>query len=187
MALPSWLSFAPRALSLGLLLAGCGGGSEFECSEDKACALGSVCVDGACVEQACATSDQCGIEQYCDSTSTCVDGCQEDADCMYGDSCDVNTHTCSSGACTDTELDCAFNEFCGPDGSCYDAGGYYCHDCDSDADCGGNGNICLNGYCGVSCTYDSDCPAGYDCAGIQDNAGNIVTYQCYTSCWLYGE
>lgn len=188
----SWSSALRGVCSLPALafvaLFGCGGSGDYECSEEKSCGLGSVCVDGACVEQSCATSDQCGIEQYCDSTSTCVSGCEQDTDCMYGDACNVESRACESNECAETRLDCGFNEFCGPDGDCYDAGGYYCHDCDSDADCGGNGNMCLgSGYCGVTCTYDSDCPGGYDCVGVQDNSGNIVAYQCYTSCYLYEE
>ncbi len=172
-------------VSLGLV--GCGG-ANYECSETVACALGSECINGTCVSQSCATSDQCGIEEYCDNSGTCVGGCQEDADCMYGDYCDQEASECNPAECTDSRLDCSFNEFCSPSGECYDAGGYYCHDCDVDEDCGGNGNMCLSGgYCGVTCTYDSDCPDGYDCAGVQDISGNIIAYQCYTSCWLYEE
>jgi hypothetical protein len=171
-----------------LLVIGCTG-ADYECSETVACSLGSVCVDGSCVEQSCATSDQCGIEEYCDGSGSCVTGCQEDTDCMYGDYCDVENAECRSAECSDARLDCAFNEFCNiGTGECYDAGGYYCHDCDVDEDCGGNGNLCLNGgYCGVTCTTDSDCPTGYDCAGVSDISGNIIAYQCYTSCWLYEE
>lgn len=95
--------------------------------------------------------------------------------------------TCATSECTDTRTDCAFNEFCGPTGDCYDAGGYYCQDCTVDADCGGGGNLCLCGYCWVPCTSDSDCPVGYDCTGLTDVAGNVVVDMCVTSCWMFGK
>ncbi len=172
-------------LGFALALAGCGTKS-YECSETQPCALGSTCVSGSCVADGCATSDQCGIGQYCDTTSTCVAGCQADTDCKYGEACDTTAGQCVTAECTDTRQ-CAFNQFCSPTGECYDAGGYYCHDCQTDNDCGGNGNLCLSGYCGVTCVTDSDCPDAYDCAGLTDINGNVVAYQCYTSCWLFGK
>lgn len=158
-----------------------------ECSEEVACGFGSVCIEGVCEAQSCATSDQCGIEQYC-SDSTCVEGCQLDSDCMFGDLCDTDLGTCAPGACTDTKLDCGFGEFCSPAGECYEAGGYFCEPCGDDGDCGGGGNMCLNGgYCGVTCESDNDCPGGFDCLPVQDYNGNIVANQCFTYCWLYEE
>ncbi|MCB9522884.1 MAG: hypothetical protein H6702_05845 [Myxococcales bacterium] len=48
-----------------------------------------------------------------------------------------------------------------------------CQACQSDADCGAGGNLCL-GYgtgagCGVACTTDTACPAGYRCARLYDD------------------
>lgn len=173
------------ASAMMVSLVGCGT-STYECSESKACPLGSDCVDGSCVSQGCATSDQCGIEQYCDTNNKCASGCLLDTDCKYGEYCDTEAAQCASAECSDTRTDCAFNEFCNPTGECYDAGGYYCHDCETDTDCGGNGNICYSGYCSVTCESDEDCPQGYDCVGFSDISGNIVAYGCFTSCWLYG-
>jgi hypothetical protein len=167
-----------------LFLLGCTG-ADPECSEDIPCDFGSVCVDGTCEAQSCATSEQCGIEQYCDN-STCVDGCEADSDCRFGDTCDQTAHTCGTAGCTDTRLDCGFGEFCSPAGECYDAGGYFCAPCEENGDCGGNGNMCLNGgYCGVTCEGDSDCPGGFDCVPVSDFNGNVVSNQCFTYCWLY--
>lgn len=155
--------------------------AKTECSEEKACSFGSVCVSGVCQAQTCATSDQCGIEQYC-SDHRCTDGCQLDADCRFGDVCDEKA-TCTPALCSDTRLDCSLGEFCSPAGECYTAGGYYCKSCQDDGDCGGNGNLCLNGgTCGVTCSSDADCPGGFDCYPIYDFNGNIQSHQCWTDC-----
>ncbi len=172
------------ALLLGLLA--CGGAERATCSADTLCPFGSVCVEGVCELQACATSDQCAIEQYCLS-GQCIDGCAEDTDCVFGSTCDAATATCVEAACADTHVDCAFGEFCASDGECVEAGGAYCRACEDDGDCGGGGNLCIGGYCGVTCAADHECPAGYDCAPIGDLSGNIVSYQCLAACWLDGE
>ena len=49
-----------------------------------------------------------------------------------------------------------------------------CTSCATDADCGGQGNLCL-GYpggaaCGVACTTDTACGSGYRCARLYDDA-----------------
>ncbi len=174
-----------RFLPLLLLLA-CTGEAP-ECSEDVPCPFGSVCENGVCNAQSCATSDQCGIEQYCDDNS-CVDGCQTHDDCRFGDLCNTDTKECYEAECTDTHVDCGFGEFCSPAGDCYDAGGYFCAPCQDDGDCGGNGNRCVNSsFCGVTCDSDSDCPASYDCLPFQDFNGNIIANLCYTVCDLYEE
>lgn len=175
-------------MNLLLLLAACSGNDPVECSEDKACPLGSVCVDGTCAEQSCATSAQCGIEQYCAPDRTCQPGCAEDTDCLYGDRCDTQAGTCVAAECSNTNVDCGFKEFCSPAGECYEATGYYCRDCEEDADCGGGGNLCYGGYCAVDCTTREDCPSGFDCIGFADSlTGNIIGYGCYAACWLFDE
>ena len=169
-----------------LLAFGCSKPAEVECSETVSCAFGEVCVDGTCEARSCATSDQCGIEEYCDSGS-CVSGCQVDTDCKFGDTCD-EAGQCAPAGCADTRTDCDVGEFCSPTGECYDAGGYFCKPCEADGDCGGSGNYCIGGaYCGVECADDRDCPAGFDCIPFSDGNGNIITYQCYTACWLIEE
>lgn len=170
------------------LLIGCGQ-KEDECSAERACSLGSTCVDGTCVEQECSTSDQCPIETYCSPRRTCEAGCEADNDCRFGDGCDVETKTCQTGECLDTHVDCGFGQFCSQAGECYDAGGYYCQPCNDDGDCGGNGsyseNMCLSGGCGVYCTTTTDCPSGYTCSPVVDLAGNVVSHQCYTACSVF--
>lgn len=175
-----------------LLLLACGK-TEYECSEEVACGFGETCLEGQCVSRTCATSAQCGMEQHCVG-GACVSGCEDNADCYPGDQCETETSTCVAESCDDTREDCGFQQFCnGATGECYDAGGYYCHACQDDGDCGGNGNLCLSlgdassNYCGVTCSSDADCPNSYTCAGVSDLSGNIVAYQCITYCWLYSE
>ncbi|MFZ5475550.1 MAG: hypothetical protein ACOZNI_02140 [Myxococcota bacterium] len=156
-------------------------GNPVECDEETACAFGSVCVDGQCEAQTCATSDQCGIEYYC-KDSACVAGCELDGDCRFGDYCDTETNTCAPSKCSDAHLDCEFGQFCSQIGECYDAGGYYCRPCEDHGDCGGGGNACYFDACQVACERQEDCPAGYVCGAIQDYNGNILGNYCYTSC-----
>lgn len=171
-------------IPLLLWLLACGTKTEVECSEEKACPFGSSCVDGSCQEQSCATSDQCPIEQYCASDHKCVAGCEADVDCKFGDHCVEGA--CEKKGCTNARTDCSFGQFCGVSGECYDAAGYYCMACEDDFACGGSGsgNVCYGGYCAVSCETDRDCPNGYDCLPFTDINGNIISYQCYTYCWL---
>lgn len=164
-----------------------------ECDASTPCTgFAQTCIEGACQSQGCATSAQCPMESHCDGQA-CVEGCAADSDCYPGDACDPETGSCDPAVCRDSHLDCAFQEFCDPSsGDCYPAAGYWCRACSVDADCGGNGNMCLswgdNGhYCGVSCGTDEDCPAGYTCSVIDDAAGNPLSTQCITWCWLYPE
>lgn len=179
-----WSVLLGMILGLAPGLAGCTGKAEVQCSEEKACPFGSICLNGACQEQVCATSDQCGIEQYCSTDHRCVTGCQADSDCMFGDGCDGGT--CKKKNCADSRTDCSFGEFCSVAGECYDAAGYYCLPCEDDSYCG-DGNSCYGGYCAVACESDRDCPNGYDCLPFTDFNGNVISYNCYTYCWLNEE
>jgi hypothetical protein len=159
-----------------------------ECDADTPCEFGSVCKVGTCTTIGCATSAQCDMEQFCES-GACTPGCEQDDDCYPGDHCNVEAGQCESSGCVDTRLDCGYKEFCNEfSGECYDAGGYYCKECNDDFDCGGNGNYCTGtGYCGVTCESDNDCPSGFSCSPFVDINGNVVFYQCFTYCWLYDD
>lgn len=171
-----------------LFFAGCA--TEPECTAEVLCPFGEVCVEGFCEEIPCSTSEQCAMEETCVDRQ-CVPGCSSDNDCYPGDACDARTLTCEPRGCRETSLDCGFKEFCNTaSGDCYEAGDYYCRECSSDESCGGNGNLCLNfgggyEYCGVTCESDDDCPSGFGCYPIGDGTGQIISYQCYTYCWLY--
>lgn len=51
--------------------------------------------------------------------------------------------------------------------------GIACRPCQTDADCGAGGNLCLNlgqvSVCGVACTTDTACGDGYRCARLTDD------------------
>lgn len=166
------------------LLGGCST-PQYECSETQACGLGSTCISGQCVAQECSTSAQCPIETYCTAKRQCETGCESDADCRFGDVCDAGSHQCTSTTCVSGRVDCSFGQFCSPDGECYDAGGYYCHPCSDDGDCGGNGNMCFGDVCGVTCSTNDDCPNGYSCVDVINENGSVVAHQCLTDCTLF--
>ncbi len=173
-------------LILPVLVIACAPRTKSECSEKTPCDFGAVCVENLCVVQSCSTSDQCGIEQYCSADRTCAEGCELDTDCKFGDTCDPNSHACAPQTCTDGRLDCGFGEFCSPSGECYEAGGYFCQECNDVGDCGGNGNLCYGGFCAPTCVDATDCPNGFQCYPFTDN-GVVVSHQCYTDCSLYGK
>ncbi len=168
---------------LVLALVGCG--ADAECDEENTCRFGQVCIEGACVTKSCATSAQCPMEHTCDDGS-CTEGCGEDDDCYPGDVCG-ETGACEPKDCRDTRVDCGFQEFCNEfTGECYEAGGYYCKICNDDNDCGGNGNHCYGGYCGVDCSSDADCPSGFQCYAFS-NAEGVQYYNCWTWCAVYAD
>jgi hypothetical protein len=184
--MPSFRALA--AMLLFALLVGCKSHKpQTECDEETPCSrIGEVCTEGFCVEARCANSSQCPMESYC-SGGDCLPGCTEEDDCLPGSTCDVETKTCVDEACTNTTIDCGYREFCNvATGDCYDAGDQYCKFCDEDWECG-EGNLCYAHYCGVDCSRGEECPGGFECIPFADDAGNIVTYQCFTYCWLYDD
>lgn len=180
-------------LVLGALLLGGCTGETFECSEELPCAgFGETCVEGTCVVRACSSNVDCPMENVCDGQS-CQPGCYTDQDCYPGDACNVVDGVCEPRGCVDTHVDCGFKQFCNTlTGECYDAGGVYCRPCSSRnvvEDCNGGNrdgtNECWNNHCTVDCSQGRECPSGFECYPFGDNAGNIVTWQCLTYCWLY--
>jgi len=180
------MRFFLLCVGLALSLVGTGCQDPPECDKSTPCDFGEVCKQGVCESIGCATSAQCSMESFC-ADGVCTAGCAEDADCYPGDFCNVEAGVCESAGCTDTRLDCGYKEFCNEfSGECYDAGGYFCKDCNDEQDCGGNGNRCTGyGFCGVSCESNDDCPSGFNCFPFVDFNGNVVDYQCFTYCWLY--
>jgi hypothetical protein len=185
-SLASWFSALVVAFAVGC------GPTDFECSESVPCPLGETCLNGTCQVEDCTSNLDCPMEYTCDG-SACVRGCASDADCYPGDICNLEFAECEPLGCTDTHLDCGYKEFCNTlTGECYAAGGVYCKPCDprnviDDCNAGDDDgtNQCWNNYCTVDCSNGRECPSGFQCYPFSDNAGNIVTYQCLTYCWLY--
>jgi hypothetical protein len=114
------------------------------------CKADADCTDGLCVAHA-------------DGTSTCALPCAADGACAAGSACNGK----------------------GPKPLCIDASLHLCDPCSKDADCsvpGVAGAACvtwgaLGSFCGIACTDDNSCPAGYVC---QDgsNVGGGAVKQC---------
>lgn len=163
-----------------------------DCEDVEELPVGTVweCVDSACQPVECKSRSDCLIETFCDvpppteeepnPEGVCVEGCRHDDDCYAGDYCSAGV--CEHRACRSSQLDCNFGEFCQA-GECVPAGPPYCSPCDpsqvvytdpfscdrtvvSHPTCGA-GNFCwsfeTNQSCGVACTHNHDCPAGFTC------------------------
>ncbi|HCH64900.1 MAG: hypothetical protein CL927_16990 [Deltaproteobacteria bacterium] len=185
----SWARLAPL-LFLFVVLTGCDKKVVGECSEDIPCQDFASCVEGQCIVKKCSTNADCGMEAHC-AGGQCAEGCKRNDDCYPGDECGAEGN-CVQEGCRITSVDCEFGQYCDPNsGDCYNASGLLCSQCSTSGDCGGDGNVCIpwgsyGSYCGLQCSYDEDCPAGYMCLGLRDEFGSVVTTQCTTYCWLYG-
>jgi hypothetical protein len=175
-------------------LAACkGGGGVPECVDDGGCLTGQACVEQACKDVECVSSQDCGIGHWCDvgTDHTCKEGCGVDDDCAAGKSCDVDAHECQAYGCRDTQLDCNYGETCN-NGTCEKVPGPYCKagcnaftggGCGSDASCYSWDYYGTETYCLVTCNPSDvePCPRGYECA----DATGLGDYVCYGDCrWL---
>jgi len=102
--------------------------------------------------------------------------------CIQGPEGKVCTHTCTDGC--PPGWDCQELDFGGPDPAFVCVPQYFslCAMCESDADCGAQGNRCVTvpgeGYfCGMVCTVDAECPMGYLCNSALTISG-LTAKQC---------
>ena len=116
---------------------------EYECNSDSTltlveveCPSDHVCSEGACVEQVCTTSAECGTGTYCETGSgQCVE-CLRNNQCVLGaEFCDISSWTCESLL--------VYGESCAEDTQC-------------------DSRICENDIC-IDCTQDTDCESGFIC------------------------
>ena len=191
------LSAALRLALLGLALVSVAGCVAKECETSANCEDGTVCTEsGFCVEVSCISSVECPIESWCNSdTGTCQQGCLNDRDCLPTNVCNEDDRQCAAPGCRTTQLDCQVGQFCNSlSGQCYEAGGYYCQQCESKFDCNGGvdgPNWCLRmggstqTYCGVDCSAGQQCPRAYSCGRVRTVGDVTVAYQCVAPCWEY--
>lgn len=170
------------------------------CEVNSDCQLGEACINGECGNPECLTSADCPLSEYCNTDYRCAAGCEGDADCVSGETC--NDGNCAPAGCRDTDLDCAYGEYCDvTTGQCYDADGV-CDDCDpgSDTDCFGDtergpcsaAGGCPSGQeCYVAeydssfiCSRDADCEGDEVCSEINFGGGVVEGPYCLrTACY----
>mgnify|MGYP000847631655 CR=1 FL=1 len=178
-----------RALILASLLAGCSSSAKDTepggaCASAEDCPNDLQCIAEQCIDVQCTTSAECPFESYCDQQNyACVDGCREDGDCLSGDVCDAVSNTCVGSSCRDTELDCAYGQYCNTDtGECYDDTREHCKSCDVTA----TNNQCGSGECffyqGDTCNNSGDCDDGYTCSNVPGYGKICHADFCLMSC-----
>ncbi len=105
------------------------------CRDDVSCGPGRICEADGCVD-GCRDDAGCGPGSICEG-GACAPGCREDQGCAAG-------QICEDMACVDgcrNDLQCPAGQICEPD-QCADG-------CRDDAGCPVDGEICLDGQCGV--------------------------------------
>jgi hypothetical protein len=137
------------------------------CSSDFSCLVGEVCdLDlGLCMGRpVCQTlmSPSCPTGFSCDATTSyCQRQCSQDSDCGPGERC-KSTGCVAQTPCT-TDAECP-SSTCDTTIDACRGGGALCAACESDADCGGQFDTCVDGFCGQDCRAgQSACPTGFDC------------------------
>lgn len=148
-------------------LENCSNGVDDDCdglkdTADPACGPTSGMVCGAPTYQ-CATGNICVQEDQAGTSHRCYELCTSDATCTSPETCteiDSSTSICmeGGGACPP----------CGP------------MPCNNDPVCLDDGSLV---FCAPSCTVQTDCPLGFQCAGLQSGGSACypLSYACSTS------
>jgi len=159
-------------------------------ADSDGCTVGDACVAGTCVAGSAADcsdkDDQCN-RGVCKSTGVDSFMCEQDSSSLEGSTCDdgdpCTVAHCTSGVCSFGEAVegcCKVHEDCDTplelcDGANNTCKTVQCLPCEDDADCGVDGNQCLQldsgKYCVVACDpQDADkCPDKSDCSEVADD------------------
>ncbi len=174
-----------------------------ECTTNKECDEGSICVQERCRAVECMTAEDCGLGKICAENHTCTPGCEKDSDCLAGESC--NEGTCAPYGCRDTQLDCNYGEICDPTtGSCYPDEAGACTECTPGASrtclpneergpCSGTGGCPSGQECYIAelddartCRTASECPSGWICSAVDNGSGGTAGPYCLRAACFTG-
>jgi hypothetical protein len=165
--------------------------SAAACTSNIDCPAGSFC---DVLTSTCIPAGPCVIDAECPSgdvclNGTCTSGCYVTSDCpitpptpqQSKPSCvgsNLGVSPAVLGSCQPFCLinnSCPVNQFCNAatGGCAIDAADTDCLTCNTNQDCGANGN-CLTfisegqqqSFCGTTCTTDDQCPSGFNCGGV---------------------
>ncbi len=195
-----------------LLLGACSDDAPYaptvgECGEDSACPEGHSCAEGECVlddgdvggdsggdvdASPDADTDDVGADLPDLPETQIGDPCDEPDDCpsgycieVAGDARRVCTDFCDPGVegCPDGWV-CAAVANSGADRVflCFPETEFLCSECETDGDCGGRSDRCIDYPDGRHCARDCGvqaCPEGYDCVDIDGPDG--PTPQCQSA------
>ncbi|MEL6178315.1 MAG: FG-GAP-like repeat-containing protein, partial [Myxococcota bacterium] len=127
-----------------------GNTGEPECVQAIDCAIGSLCINGQCVE-GCLSNTDCPTGELCMGNQCIAGECASSSDCTSGQQCNMTTLSCVD--CL-SDLDCIGNLVCS---------NFTCVGCTSDSECP-IGTVCESetGGC-VECIADLDCSPNQVC------------------------
>jgi hypothetical protein len=143
-----------------LLLAGCGGESEFqgECQRDTDCRSFQRCdtLNFRCV---CASDEACAAGEFCNPSGSCqkIATCFSNADCREGTICDIQSGGCIPASSCTTDFHCDLGQIC-QEGACR-IGCRDTSDCDLQ-----KREVCIEGTCRANlCESNRYCEFGKVC------------------------
>lgn len=168
--------------------------TQADCGLNEVCGSDNTCHIGDCTSWGCPTGAVCLTNV--DGQSLCVDSTNNGGgSSVGGGSAGGASGTGGSGGATPDPTycgnpdDCGTNEYCAPDGTCHSGDctqdgcifGFLCDSssgtsvctpespfaCGSDADCSGQGFLCVSGVCTApsdQCFDQTQCPGGDVCA-----------------------
>jgi hypothetical protein len=160
--------------------------SSGTCASSLECALGDVCTDSGCEDDACLDDFQCPIGHFCPTYGPaaarhCGSTCSVNTDCRSAEACKwfPEGRACGIRGTAGNGAPCVSATMCGGQRACMAWSGGYCAraGCASNADCE-TGTYCTSlgfeNVCVLECETDgSRCRTGegYSCSSIVDTSG----------------
>ncbi len=175
---------AADCTTLGLAGEVCLSNTCAPCTLDTQCAAGQLCFSGRCKAGTCKDNTWCaGGTQLCELTTTnpvaapytcrpCAPvATLNNADCGGTNRVCTATGTCRTGTCLTASQ-------CGGQLACVNNA---CTACAADADCGGNGLLCVNARCVTGTCHGTGTDPNVDCPATQVCANNLCVGNCRTN------
>jgi hypothetical protein len=175
--------------------------AQGQCKGPSSATGAEICAVVECNGSSVCTSVECGVNTGANGEATEALSCLDGESCVanaYFEAIDSNGGICrvNDNVCTAVGIDAGGDSSpptcpgipCGAGTTCDAASGtcvpavndFVCSPCSGDAECGGANDICSpftgGSFCTEACSTEADCPVGYTCYEITNNAKQCVPY-----------